>query len=412
MAFKSAGIPETTLPVKNTFINFDKSPLLSPTELLRSASCPPFFPYATSLADAACWEGATQVLCHAMAPERHTQDTKVSTRLGDTEIPKPTQQISEVLDELVQSAFVTPVSTPRWFCSAASTPRWFCSATSQASGTPRSLATGGLEERTLSVESEGWTQVSTLRKKTRGAATHDQEPCRCNESVNALGARPNRAVYSKRHDIGIEDDDAFLVVRRLLGPYGENLKHISEASQGAKVWICGQDSHRTRGADVREVGPLKICIRATSQSSLREASALVQDLLQSTREDYNRFWSRRARAPSCAVACDAMAYSCSFLAGIEEDSTFQVVKRLVGKSGKTMKRIEAESNGASVVLCGRRSLKQDKSEGPLELHVSATTQASFDAAAASVKALLARVHGDYREFCALNGLPVPILTVA
>merc|ERR1719491_421969 len=93
------------------------------------------------------------------------------------------------------------------------------------------------------------------------------------------------------------------------------------------------------------------------------------------------------------------------MVGIEEDRTFHVVRRLVGKSGRNMKRIEAASGGVSVCLAGRRSAQQDASDGPLEVRVSAVTRASFDAAVQSVRALLQRVHEEYDEFCLANGHP-------
>lgn len=187
------------------------------------------------------------------------------------------------------------------------------------------------------------------------------------------------------------------------------MKHITEESQGAKVWICGEGGRRTEGPARRESGPLRICISASSRDSLDEASALVQDLLQSTHEDYERFRTRDICTPASEIACDTSAIACTFKVGIAEDSSFQVVKRLLGKSGKNMKRIEADSGGASVQLCGRRSQNKHDEEGPLEMRVSATTQASFDAAAASVMALISRIHSDYREFCALKGLQAPLL---
>jgi len=211
------------------------------------------------------------------------------------------------------------------------------------------------------------------------------------------------------HEVGIEDDSHFFAVRRLVGPTGENLQHIIQESQGAKVWICGKGSGRKRQSE-QDSGPLLICISATSKASLQKASALVQDLLQTTHEEYTRFVLRRSSTRSPAASRLTSTRACRFNVGIQEDSAFQVVKRLVGKNGKNVKRIEAEC-GASVQLCGRRSVKQDESEGPLQVLVSASTQSNFDAAAAAVMAVLTRVQADYRSFCRLNGQTPPLLTV-
>merc|ERR1712178_271471 len=52
----------------------------------------------------------------------------------------------------------------------------------------------------------------------------------------------NKTRHFQKCEVGVADDNTFRVVRRLLGPAGENLKHIIERSKGAKVWICGQGS--------------------------------------------------------------------------------------------------------------------------------------------------------------------------
>jgi|ERR1712216_173221 len=264
--------------------------------------------------------------------------------------------------------------------------------------------------RTQSAE---WTQVSSVKKAKKKQRASQRAGERASEKNDTAHSSPGWAdrTFFQKQDVGIDDDIDFRVVRRLLGPSGENLKHITDEVQGAKVWISGKGARLTEKGQDQESGPLRICIRTTSQSTLCEASALVRDLLQSIHEDYKRYWSRRGCPPGSAVASCDSTLACTFKVGIEEDTAFQVVKRLLGKSGKNMKRIETESGGAWVRISGRRNLKQDKSEGPLEMQVSATTQTSFDAAVALVMALLTRVHADYREFCALNGQPAPSLPV-
>jgi hypothetical protein len=103
--------------------------------------------------------------------------------------------------------------------------------------------------------------------------------------------------------------------------------------------------------------------------------------------------------------------SCSFQVGIEEDAAFRVVKRLIGKNGKHMKRIERECEDAVVQLCGRRNSKQDSADGPLVLRLSAGSMSSLEKARSSAASLLARVHDEYREFCASQGKPEPCLEV-
>lgn len=392
VAFKNAGIPEMTMPVKNTFINFDEPRPMSAMGQLRSASCPPFFPSASGLTDAASWERANQVLCHAMVPKIELTGKRTPGERSDSMTTDETLSGADfaTTDEnltSVSSEFVTPASSPRCFCSV-------------TSGTPRLSEAG-------SVESAEWTFVAARRAKKGQRMAQSQESG--DRATNLPPAWIEKGHYLSNHEVGIEDDSNFFAVRRLLGPTGENLQHIIEESQGAKVWICGKGSGRKRRSD-QDSGPLLICINATSKPSLQKASALVQDLLQTTHEEYKRFVSRRSCTRSPAASRSTSTRACTFNVGIQEDSAFQVVRRLVGKNGKNVKRIEAEC-GASVQLCGRRSVKQDESEGPLQVRVSASTQPNFDAAAAAVIAVLTRVHADYREFCSLKGQTLPLFTV-
>jgi len=389
LAFKNAGIPEMTMPVKNTFINFDEPRLVGQ---LRSASCPPFFPSASGLTDAASWERANQVLCHAMAPKIELTGKRTPGERSDSMTTDETLSGADLAttDEnltSVSSEFVTPASSPRCFCSV-------------ASGTPR-------RSEADSVGSAEWTSVQARRPKKGQRMAQSQEAR--DRATNLPPAWIEKGQHFTNHEVGIEDDSHFFAVRRLLGPTGENLQHIIQESQGAKVWICGKGSGRKRQSE-QDSGPLLICISATSKASLQKASALVQDLLQTTHEEHKRFVLRRSSTRSPAAPRITSTRSCRFNVGIQEDSAFQVVKRLVGKNGKNVKRIEAEC-GASVQLCGRRSVKQDESEGPLQVLVSASTQSNFDAAAAAVMAALTRVHADYRAFCRLNGQTPPLLTV-
>lgn len=148
---------------------------------------------------------------------------------------------------------------------------------------------------------------------------------------------------------------------------------------------------------------------------MREASELVQDLLQCLQEDHIRFCAGKVEAASTpatsTVFTETSPFTCSFEVGIEEDACFQVVKRLVGKSGKHLKRIEAESGGARIWVCGRRTSEQEATDGALSVCVSAKTRRSFDKAATLVMALLSRVHADYREDCSLRGERSPTLAM-
>lgn len=227
------------------------------------------------------------------------------------------------------------------------------------------------------------------------------------QATNSLSGWQNKTRHFQKLEVGIADDNTFRVVRRLLGPAGENLKHITKLSHGAKVWICGHGSRRFESQRGNDSGPLSICISACTRSSLDKASELVQDLLQSTHEDYNSF---RSSTVKTATAAKLDTFTGCFKVGIEEESPFQVVKRIMGKGGRNLKRIEAET-WASVQIQGRKTQKCAEVQPPLEVHVSSASQESFDAATASMTALLTRIHADYCEFCSLKGVAAPALAV-
>lgn len=107
LAFNGAGTAELTLPVKNTFINFD-IPSLPPSPPVRSSSCPPYFPRPYALADTPCWEGAIHVLCHIMAPKWQFQDHQMC---DDCFSSYPKAALDETASDGT-SDFYTPLSSP------------------------------------------------------------------------------------------------------------------------------------------------------------------------------------------------------------------------------------------------------------------------------------------------------------
>jgi hypothetical protein len=108
----------------------------------------------------------------------------------------------------------------------------------------------------------------------------------------------NRRSYSKKsgrqcgkHEcqilVGIEEDKKFSVVRRILGPKGENMKHILAHANRAKVRIRGRGSKYKEGADnIESSDPLMICVSAITRPSYERATFLVEELLQTVQDEY------------------------------------------------------------------------------------------------------------------------------
>merc|ERR1712025_1047248 len=110
-------------------------------------------------------------------------------------------------------------------------------------------------------------------------------------------------------------------------------------------------------------------------------------------------------------------FLCRYNVGIEQDRSFNVVRKLLGDHGSHMKEI-AENSGAKLRIRGRGSgflegaNKREASDEPLMICVSATSPEGFATATEDVESLLDHVHGQYRAFCDERGLPKPELSVS
>lgn len=121
--------------------------------------------------------------------------------------------------------------------------------------------------------------------------------------ASAAGHRAGRGFgrpcrFSWRSEVGIEEDDAFHVVRRLIGKGGENMKFIAQESGGAHVRVVGRGAVLSQAGAVscgRTVGgPLAVFVSAPTRGCLEDAVGLVEDLLDRVREEYNIFMESRA----------------------------------------------------------------------------------------------------------------------
>lgn len=115
-------------------------------------------------------------------------------------------------------------------------------------------------------------------------ATHEKR----RSSTSAEGQQYQSSTrLSKSIEVGIEEEPGFRVCQRLIGPGGENVKHIVSASSGAHLRIRGHGVRHVEFAD--KTGPLAIYIDATSKSSFDIAVHLVEDLLDGVRDEYRQF---------------------------------------------------------------------------------------------------------------------------
>merc|ERR1719230_1835839 len=117
---------------------------------------------------------------------------------------------------------------------------------------------------------------------------------------------PKPEKFLCRFPIGIEEDNRFRVVGRLIGPGGERVKEIALES-GAKLRIRGRGSNFREGPEQKEsTDPLMLCVSAPDQSSFDLAVARVTELLEAVYDEYGEFCKqRKLPVPQLAVRREA-----------------------------------------------------------------------------------------------------------
>lgn len=322
--------------VKNTFINFDVKPRVGAAHR-RAATCPRSL--WSNLTDD---NMATQELCHAMSPkqpnsigkcfltpaprsdafERVMEPSpsrpkklrnnktvkKPNAGTGKESAPVPCalkvhhEQEPQPPFELVSKA-ASPQNAKQESPNAARKPcpleglevDVISDVSTASSVTPEALA---------QQEEVKWTSITAKKKfKPRNidvtaspsdAKVHtpvEQSHSSPSDRRDRPAARPGYQGSSKglpffrKIEVGIEDDMEFRVVQRLIGPRGKYMQDITEKCRGAKVWIIG------RGSRSREdsVGPLMICVGATSLVEFEAAVGHINELLAWVHKEHRRF---------------------------------------------------------------------------------------------------------------------------
>merc|ERR1712093_765569 len=106
-----------------------------------------------------------------------------------------------------------------------------------------------------------------------------------------------------RYHVGIEQDRAFNVVRKLLGDRGSHMKTIAE-NTGAKLRVRGRGSGFLEGPDKVEASdePLMVCVSAMSHEGFEMAVQDVESLLEHVQDQYREFCHyRNLPVPSISV---------------------------------------------------------------------------------------------------------------
>jgi hypothetical protein len=111
---------------------------------------------------------------------------------------------------------------------------------------------------------------------------------------------------------------------------------------------------------------------------------------------------------------DKIRFTCRFDVGIEEDSDFRVVRRLIGNEAANMKAMVKKAGGSKIRIHGKGASKDgsNASDEPLHIVVGATSTGRLERAAGMVNDLISSVHAEYEAHCNDIGLQTPILKIS
>eukprot|EP00929_Paragymnodinium_shiwhaense_P000203 TRINITY_DN100449_c0_g1_i1.p1 TRINITY_DN100449_c0_g1~~TRINITY_DN100449_c0_g1_i1.p1 ORF type:complete len:460 (-),score=87.99 TRINITY_DN100449_c0_g1_i1:464-1843(-) len=262
---------------------------------------------------------------------------------------------------------------------------------------------------------------------------------------NTPAASSSSQKHGRKHDgrisreihVGIEDDSEFHVVKRLLGPGGRHIQEIVAAQGGGvKIRVMGGRAPPEMHLDDKALPsePVVVSVSAAgsgARDKVERAAKGIEELVERVSHEYRTFLERMQGRRSTAGSSqrwrgggvqDARqgAYKCRYLVGIDDDSDFRVVRRLLGPGGENMQFIVAEAaeagGRARVSVRGRgasRAAPGDRSgnDGPLEVILDATTEASFERSCELIEDMLQDIQDQRMDFCEDRGLPAPYLRV-
>mmetsp|Transcript_114853 Transcript_114853/g.246824 ORF Transcript_114853/g.246824 Transcript_114853/m.246824 type:complete len:317 (-) Transcript_114853:381-1331(-) len=291
-AFRKEAAALWTIPVKNTFINFDVPHQALEGSRARATSCP------ASPNSSPSHEAAIKELCHAMAPR--AKGMEPIGRAG-----RRTQRASGAKQGAGAGAEVDCISEVSTGVSDHET---------RASTTGRTASSGSLMP--MSPKPTQWKDVPGRKKgkmlvanqSMYHAAPSDASPAFAAPTPKAkgqqtaqAGSREEAPPQARRNDakgkglsnftrveVGIADDRDFRVVQRLIGPKGRHMSDIVAEAKGAKVWIIGRGSRSWEDDE----GPLMVCVGAMSSSVFAAAVGLVQELLVKVHREHSKFQPR------------------------------------------------------------------------------------------------------------------------
>jgi len=229
------------------------------------------------IAITACVEDCREA-CPSLVSEAPTSAPRCE-RVAVADVPRPLRGAGRVLGEQSQAAVATKALGPR---TDLATPECDEVASSgSASGRFGESDAAPQDGKAVAGNSEatdGWCVVASKRTVKKP---------KMKEPFVAAAPRPEFRRLVSRVPVGIEDEPAFRVIRRLIGPGGENMRRLTDGAEGAKVWVSGKGV-QTRNATESEE-PLTIRVIASTTRALEVATANVEKLLGRVHSEYRKF---------------------------------------------------------------------------------------------------------------------------
>lgn len=117
---------------------------------------------------------------------------------------------------------------------------------------------------------------------------------RTKEEPPAARQRLKQPLLHHELQVGIVECREFRVVRRLIGPGGENMKFIASECPGTKLELRGAGANPWIGS---ESGPLVLHVRGRDPVKFAAARELAAQLLEQVKEEHQQFLSEGRRRP-------------------------------------------------------------------------------------------------------------------
>lgn len=130
--------------------------------------------------------------------------------------------------------------------------------------------------------------VEASKSYARGAWDRSAESTKQEGKRNRHKGADNKK-FQCQFIIGIEEEPKFRVVRKIVGPGGQNMKTIAEQT-GAKMRLRGRGSKFLEGPEKKESSdPLMLCLSVTGRWAYETSAQQISQLLEKVYSEYRQF---------------------------------------------------------------------------------------------------------------------------